>query len=494
MAWSTGMTLLSVLDAHAAARPQALALDDRSYQDLRLGARRVATGLRDLGVGPGDRVAIYAENSHGFVLAYLGALRAGAIAVPVNVLYRSGDLEHVLADSGARLVCVSAASAPFVPAGTPTLGLDRVVAWADAGRDADELPEPTDDDIALLIYTSGTTGRSKGAMLSHGNALAIAGAVVTAWRWTADDVLLLTLPLFHMHGLGAGLHGTLVAGGRLLLRERFDAGDVIATLGDPAAAVTLFFGVPTMYVRLLEQAPPGARFAGVRLFVSGSAALPATVHQRFAERFGATILERYGATEFGFALGNPIDGPRHAGAVGVPMPGMAVRIVDAAGADVAPGAVGEILVAGAGVFRGYWQNPAATAAAFVAGADGVRWYRSGDLGTFDPVRGHVITGRLKELIITGGFNVYPSEVEHELLQLPGVRAAAVIGAPHPARGEVPVAFVEADAGFAAGPALEVLRGRLASFKVPRAIEVVSELPRNAMGKVEKTRLRERLAG
>jgi malonyl-CoA/methylmalonyl-CoA synthetase len=269
---------------------------------------------------------------------------------------------------------------------------------------------------------------------------------------------------------------------------------VIATLGAAAAGVTMFFGVPTMYVRLLEQAPPDARFPGVRLFVSGSAALPAAVHERFAARFGATILERYGATEFGFALGNPIDGPRHAGAVGFPLPGVAIRVVDGAGADVAAGEVGEILVAGAGVFRGYWQSPAATAAAFVVGDDGVRWYRSGDLGTFDPVRGHVITGRLKELIITGGFNVYPSEVEHELLQLPGVRAAAVVGAPHPARGEVPVAFVEADAGFAVEPALEALRGRLASFKVPRAIEVVAELPRNAMGKVEKTRLRDRVAG
>jgi malonyl-CoA/methylmalonyl-CoA synthetase len=493
MAWSAAMTLLSVLDAHATARPQALALDGRSYQDLRVASRRVATGLRELGVASGDRVAIYAENSHGFVLAYLGALRAGAIAVPVNVLYRSGDLEHVLADSGARVVCVSAASAPFVPAGIATLGLDRVVAWADHGATADDLPEPTADDLALLIYTSGTTGRSKGAMLSHGNALAIARAVVAAWRWTPDDALLLTLPLFHMHGLGAGLHGTLVAGARLLLRERFDADDVIATLGDPGAGVTLFFGVPTMYVRLLEQAAPDARFAGVRLFVSGSAALPATVHERFAERFAVPILERYGATEFGFALGNPIDGPRHAGAVGFPMPGVSIRIVDGAGADVAAGEVGELLVAGPGVFRGYWQDPAATAAAFVVGDDGVRWYRSGDLGTFDPVRGHVITGRLKELIITGGFNVYPSEVEHELLQLPGVRAAAVVGAPHPARGEVPVAFVEADAGFAVEPALEALRGRLASFKVPRAIEIVAALPRNAMGKVEKTRLRARLA-
>jgi malonyl-CoA/methylmalonyl-CoA synthetase len=494
MAWSAAMTLLSVLDAHAAARPRGLAIDELSYEELQAAARRVAGGLRGRGGAAGDRVAIYAENSHGFVLAYLGALRAGAIAVPVNVLYRSGDLLHVLSDSGARVVCVSAASAPFVPAGTATVSMAQIMAWAASGPVPADLPEPTGDDIALLIYTSGTTGRSKGAMLSHANALSIARTVQAAWRWTADDTLLLTLPLFHMHGLGAGLHGTLVAGGRLLLRERFDADDVIATLGDPAAGVTMFFGVPTMYVRLLEQAPAGARWPRVRLFVSGSAGLPAAIHERFAERFAATILERYGATEFGFALGNPIDGPRHAGAVGFPMPGVQVRLVDAAMNDVAPGTVGEILVASPSVFRGYWQNPAATEAAFVAGDDGVSWYRSGDLASLDPVRGHVITGRIKELIITGGFNVYPSEVEHELLQLPGVRAAAVVGAPHPARGEVPVAFVEADAGFAAEPALAALRERLASFKVPKAIEVVAELPRNAMGKIEKTRLRARLAG
>jgi malonyl-CoA/methylmalonyl-CoA synthetase len=487
------MTLLSALDAHAAARPRALAVDDISYHELRIASLRVAAGLRSLGVAAGDRVAIYAENSHGFVHAYLGALRAGAIAVPVNVLYRSGDLDHVLADSDARVVCVSAASAPFVTGRDRTLvTMADVMAWA--GGSIEPLADaaaPAGSDIALLIYTSGTTGRSKGAMLSHDNLAAIAGQVVSAWGWTEADTLLLALPLFHMHGLGAGLDGTLVAGGRLLLRERFDASDVVDTLA--AGQVTMFFGVPTMYVRLVETAAAGARFDAVRLFVSGSAALPAAVHHEFAARFGAAILERYGATEFGFALSNPLAGPRHAGHVGWPLPGVTIRVIDGHGAAVGDGTIGELLVAGPGVFVGYWRNPDATDAAIVHDGDGRRWYRSGDLGSRDPDRGYRITGRLKELIITGGFNVYPSEVEHELLQLAGVRAAAVVGAPHPARGEVPVAFVEIDAGFDEGQALAALRERLASFKVPRSIHVVAEMPRNAMGKIEKARLRERLA-
>jgi malonyl-CoA/methylmalonyl-CoA synthetase len=404
------MTLLSSLDAHAAARPRALALDDVSYEELRAASLRVAARLRAAGVERGDRVAIYAENH---------------------------------------------------------------------------------DDLAVLIYTSGTTGRSKGAMLTHRNVATIAATVVDAWRWTADDTLLLALPLFHMHGLGAGLNGSITAGGHILLRERFEAEPVIATLASGAAS--MFFGVPTMYVRLLERTPDATRFDAIRLFVSGSAALPAIIHQQFEARFGRSILERYGATEFGFALSNPYDGARHPGAVGFPMPGVSVRLVDAAGVDVAAGEVGELLVAGPTVCRGYWRDDAATAAAFVRGPDGRSWYRSGDLATFDPVRGYAITGRLKELIITGGFNVYPSEVEHELLHVPGVRAAAVVGAPHAARGEVPVAFVEADPSFDSERALTALRERLASFKVPRAIHVVTELPRNAMGKIEKPRLRDRLS-
>ena len=489
-------SVLDALDAHAAARPDALALDDVSYAELRQASLRVAAQLRAAGLGPGDRLAVYAENRRGFVYAYLGGLRAGAIVVTVNVLYRSSDLQHILGDATPSVVAVSEASAQYVPAhdGRTIVRLDEVERWA---RDPSLAPlanarPPQPDDGAILIYTSGTTGRSKGALLTHGNLGAIADALVEAWHWTPSDTLLLTLPLFHVHGLGAGLNGTLVAGGRVLLRERFEAQPVIAALA--AGDATMFFGVPTMYVRILEQTPPDVRFEGMRLFVSGSAALPASVHEEFARRFGISILERYGSTEFGFALSNRYDGARHAGTVGFPLPRVEVRLGDpGTAADVAPGEAGEILVHGPNVFAAYWQNEAATAAAFVHDAHGRRWYKSGDLATFDSERGYTINGRLKELVISGGFNVYPIEVEDELLRIPGIRAAAVVGQPDAARGEIPVAFVETDAQFDAEQTLATLRERLASFKVPKHLYPIDALPRNAMGKVEKPRLRELLA-
>jgi malonyl-CoA/methylmalonyl-CoA synthetase len=255
----------------------------------------------------------------------------------------------------------------------------------------------------------------------------------------------------------------------------------------------MFFGVPTMYVRILEQAPPGTRFDRVRLFVSGSAALPATVHEEFARRFGVSILERYGSTEFGFALSNRYDGARHAGTVGFPLPQVAIRLADSAGNDVVPNEAGEILVCGPIVCRGYWRNEDATATAFLHDAQGRRWFRSGDLATYDPERGYSISGRLKELVISGGFNVYPIEVETELLRVPGITAAAMLGQPDAARGEIPVAFIETNDEYDEERTLAILRERLASFKVPKALYVVDALPRNAMGKVEKPRLREILA-
>src|SRR6202171_3527999 len=369
-------SVLDALDAHAAERPDALALDDVSYAALRDASLRVATKLREAGLKPGDRLAIYAENRPGFVYAYLGGVRARAVVVTVNVLYRTSDLEHILDDATPAVVCVSEQSAQYVTPleGRATVALADVEAWA---RDAsiEPLADPPaldPDDGAILIYTSGTTGRSKGAILTHGNLLAIAEQLVEAWRWTQDDTLLLTLPLFHVHGLGAGLNGTLVAGARVLLRERFDAQAVVAALA--AGEATMFFGVPTMYVRILEHAGGDVRFERVRLFVSGSAALPASVHEAFARRFGVSILERYGSTEFGFALSNRYAGPRHAGTVGFPLPRVDVRLGDpASGGDIESGAAGEILVHGPNVFKEYWRNDAATEAAFAHDAQGRRW-------------------------------------------------------------------------------------------------------------------------
>jgi len=469
-------------------RSAAPALDELTYGELWTQTGRVANRLAANGVARGDRVAIFCENRRGFVLAYLALLRLGAIAVPTNVLYRAADFGNILEDAKPRLVVGSAQTRPHVPAEVPFVDAAEVERWAsDAGASSERTDAPVDsDDVAIIIYTSGTTGRAKGAMITHGNLAAIAAQVGSAWHWTSDDTLLLTLPLFHVHGLGAGLNGTLAAGAHAIVRERFDVNEAATILQSGAA--TMFFGVPTMYVRFIEKIP-AQRFDHVRLFVSGSAALPADAHRAFEEKFGASILERYGSTEFGFPLGNRYEGPRVVGSVGIPMPGVEVTIVAPKTVDrVAPGDVGELLVSGPNVCRGYWERPEATAEAFVE-LDGRRWFRSGDSLRFDPENGvYVVMGRLKELIISGGFNVYPLEVEAEMRRFPGVRDAALVGVHDSARGEIPVAFVEADAGFPTEDFVAAMRERLASFKIPKAVRVVDALPRNAMGKVEKPRL------
>jgi malonyl-CoA/methylmalonyl-CoA synthetase len=480
---------IDVVRRVAAQRGDAPAVDELSYNDLWRQTARVAGKLAEHGVVPGDRVAIYSENRRGFVLAYLALLRLGAIAVPTNVLYRAADLGNILSDAKPRVVVGSEQTRPHVPSEVPFIDAAGIEAWA---KD-DALPSTFDDvavapdDVAIMIYTSGTTGRAKGALITHGNLSAIAAQVGEAWRWTSADTLLITLPLFHVHGLCAGLNGTLAAGAHAIVRERFDVNEVVKLL--QSGQVTLFFGVPTMYVRFIEKIPP-QKFPHVRLFVSGSAALPADVHQAFEEKFGASILERYGSTEFGFPLGNRYDGPRVVGSVGVPMPGVEVTIVAPKTTDrVAPGEVGELLVSGPNVCHGYWDRPEAMADAFVD-FDGRRWFRSGDSMRFDPEAGvYIVMGRLKELIISGGFNVYPLEVEAEMRLYPGVRDAALVGIHDAARGEIPVAFIEADPGFDADTFVAAMRERLASFKLPKSVRVVDALPRNAMGKVEKQRLK-----
>lgn len=487
------MTLLDLFDASLADRAGALAFNDATYAELHAGSLRVAARLKKLGLRQGDRLALYLENRIGFVYAYLAALRLGAIAVPTNVLYRTNDLQHVLENSDAAFVVVSErtrAHALALPSPPGIIDAGDVESWAADPTVESKIPVcPSPDDLATIIYTSGTTGRSKGAMLTHRNIAAIASAIVVAWRWRAEDTLLVALPLFHMHGLGAALNGTLAAGARIVVHERFDPRAILDALR--TGAYTMFFGVPTMYVRLLEQAGD-APVPALRLYVSGSAALSPDVHAAFATRFGAQILERYGATEFGFALTNRYGGPRVPGAVGIPTPGTRVAVVAPGGlVRVPPGEVGELLVEGPGVCAGYWEAAEATAAAFDVGADGTRWYRTGDLARYDSEHGvYRIVGRIKELIISGGFNIYPREIEDEIERYAGVRACAVVGIPDAARGELPVAFVECDPGFDADALLAHLRSSVASFKIPKAVHVVDNLPRNALGKIEKQRLRD----
>ncbi len=513
------MTIFDLLAIHRRERPGAVALAGEApggtftYGALGGALERSAAGLAARGLGRGDRVAFLAGNRPELAVAYLAALRLGALAVPVNLAYRPREVAHLLADAEPRLLVAEAhRAAPLeeVPAEArasleAVVSLEEVAGGEVAAGAGAPLPAPPDGaDPALLVYTSGTTGASKGAVLTHDNLLATVTGLLAAWAWRPDDVLLLTLPLFHVHGLVVGLLTALAAGARVELRRRFDAGAVAAELAAPDAGAagggrpTLFFGVPTMYVRLVAALGRREELSGLRrmrLFASGSAPLSPETSRAFRAVTGHEILERYGMSETGMNLSNPYAGPRLPGTVGVPLPGVSIRIVDPAGEppleDVAPGEAGELLVSGPNVFAGYWRAPETTAASFVAGADGRRWFRTGDLARRDPATGYVtLLGRRHELLIRGGLNVYPREVEEVLERFPGVAEAAVAGRPDPEWGEVPVAWLVA--ADAAGVDTEALlahcRRDLAPFKVPAEFHVVAELPRNALGKVQKHRL------
>jgi malonyl-CoA/methylmalonyl-CoA synthetase len=411
------------------------------------------------------------------VVAYLAALRLGLVVVPANTAYREREIAHVVGDAEPRAAIVD--DPQRGEWARKAAGGDLLVVGPDVDLPDGEPPEldlARRGDPALICYTSGTTGAPKGAVLRHGNLLASAAALRLAWRWVPDDRLVLALPLFHIHGLGVGLHGTLLVGASAVLLPRFDVDAVLDAARDHRA--TLFFGVPTMYARLAGS-PRVGELAAMRLLVSGSAALPPTVFERLAERTGQRVLERYGMTETIMNVSNPYDGERRPGTVGLPLPGVELRL---AGGD------GEVLLRGPNVFDGYWRNPHATAEAF--DADG--WFRTGDLGSLDE-RGYLrIEGRSKELIITGGYNVHPREVEELLLEHPEVAEVAVVGTPSEEWGEVVTAFV-VPAHPAAPPEEGELLGlcaeRLASFKRPRLVRYVESLPRNALGKVLKHELR-----
>lgn len=496
--------------------------ESHSYAWLRAAAARWATGYRSWGVRPADRVALFLENSPTFVAAYLGIYLAGGIVVPINTQYRRVELRHILNDAGVRL-CVTdplrrselgqtVAETPSLeaivlvevpaairtrtderrpPASPIELSADDFLAAGDDGT----LSLPSAEDVALIGYTSGTTGRSKGAMLTHRNLAANSAAVAEAWRWTAADHLLLTLPLFHAHGLCVGVHGTLLVGGSMDLRRRFDAAEVYDTL--LAGAVTMFFGVPTMYTRLIAEARQRIaagmpRPKPIRLYVSGSAPLSAQTFSEFEALFGQRILERYGMTETVMNLTNPFEGERRPGTVGMPFPGQEARIVDLQTREpILDERPGEIQVRGPHVFKGYWQNPDATAAAF----DQDGWFSTGDLGWRSADGYFTISGRARELIISGGYNVYPREVEEVLQRHPAVAEVAVLGLPDADLGEQVVAAIVCRWPGNQATADELVafcRERLASFKKPRRIVFVDALPRNALGKIQKQVLREQL--
>ena len=465
-----------------------------SYGDAEQQSARIANYFTELGLPVGERVAVQVKKSPYALMVYLACLRAGLVYLPLNSGYSDAELEYFIEDAApALLICDPADSERlgglFKNQLIGTLaaeGNGTVKTGADQCSPAFRTRDVQADDLAAILYTSGTTGRPKGAMLSHGNLASNALMLKDYWGWTSEDVLLHALPIFHVHGLFVACHCAMAAGASMIFLPGFDVDQVANHL--PQA--TVMMGVPTFYTRLLAHPQFGVEHCrSMRLFISGSAPLLASTHQQFYQRTGHTILERYGMSETGMLVSNPLVGERRAGAVGFPLPGVEVRIVDKGQQPVATDAIGAIQVKGDNVFQGYWQMPEKTAAEFTR--DG--YFITGDQGTISADGYISIVGRAKDMVITGGFNVYPKEVELALDRLPGVKESAVFGIADRDFGEAVVAaLVPEDEGQAVDSAelREQLKQRLAAYKVPKQFYWLGELPRNTMGKVQKNRLRD----
>lgn len=455
-----------------------LGFQDQTYTfgDLDSRSNRVAHWLLSNGFNAGDRLCVYLPNCVEMIDIYLACVKSGIIFVPINILYRDREISHILRDAEPRGIVSDAPITTDKPVWTRA-DLARCAAAQD---DICPRVNLNGDSPIGIIYTSGTTGTSKGAVLTHSNFAANATNLLTCWQITAADRLLLTLPLFHVHGLGNGLHCWLASGCRMKLQERF----AYQTASESFLQFrpTLFFGVPTIYTRLLAFDRETADEIGsfMRLFVSGSAPLPAKVVEEFKQLFGHTILERYGMSETLMNMSNPYVGERRAGTVGIPLPGVSVKLLNEEGSPVGDGETGEIHLRGPNVFAGYWRREDATRDSFANG-----FFRTGDLATRSPDGYYTLCGRKTDLIISGGFNIYPREIEEFLQMQPGIAEAAVIGVPDELRGEIPVAFVVATFSFDAASTERRCRENLASFKVPRRFVLLDKLPRNALGKVQK---------
>lgn len=473
-----------------------------TYGDIERASGRIANLIAALGLVPGDRVAVQVEKTPEALVLYLACLRAGMVFLPLNPAYQRHELAYFLDDAKPGLfVCRpqirALADELAAKAGVPQVleldddGRGSLIDAAAPHRDSFPAVKRQGEDLASILYTSGTTGRSKGAMLTHRNLAANARVLTAYWHFQPGDVLLHMLPIFHVHGLFVASHCALMNGSTMFFEPKFDAKRALLLL--PRA--TVFMGVPTYYARLIKEPGFGRDCcARMRLFVSGSAPLLTDTFEEFKARTGHTILERYGMTEGGMFTSNPYDGERRGGTVGFPLPGTELRIVDHEGRPVADAAVGQIEVRGENVFIGYWQMPEKTAEEFTA--DG--WFKTGDLGSRDADGYISIVGRSKDLIITGGLNVYPKEIEEIIDAMPGVVESAVIGLPDPDFGEAVTAVVvrrqnaEGKALNAAG-IIGDLKEKLANFKVPKRVCFATDLPRNSMGKVQKNLLREKHA-
>jgi len=470
-----------------------------SWRDLERATAMLANLLQSLALPAGSRVAVQVEKSVEAVMLYLATLRAGYVFLPLNTAYQSAEIEYFIGNAEPAVVVCSGKNFGWVSklafqAGTQhvfTLDDNRTGSLLERAAHCSDQHTPVArqaDDLAAILYTSGTTGRSKGAMLTHGNLLSNARVLKDYWGWREGDVLIHALPIFHVHGLFVALHGALLNGSKMIWLSKFDPKKVIEKLPE----ATVFMGVPTLYVRLLAE--PGLTREAVRnmrLFVAGSAPLLIETFQAWQQRTGHTILERYGMSETVMLTSNPYDakdGERRGGTVGFPLPGVSLRVCDDAGQPVPVGEIGGIQVQGPNVFKGYWRMPEKTQEEFTA--DG--YFKTGDVGKID-ARGYVtIVGRSKDLIISGGYNVYPAEIEGYINELPGVAESALVGVPHPDFGEVGVAMVVPKPGAALDgeQIIATLKSKLANFKIPKKCFVLDDLPRNTMGKVQKNLLRQ----
>ncbi len=474
-----------------------------TWRDLDRASAKIANLLASLDLPQGARVAAQTEKSVEALMLYLGVLRAGYVYLPLNTAYQSSEIEYFIGNAEPSVVVCTGRNHPWVSkiafkAGTQnvfTLNEDRTGSLLDrAAQHSDEHTPAVKqaDDLASIIYTSGTTGRSKGAMLSHGNLLSNAQVLKTYWGWRKGDVLIHALPIFHVHGLFVALHGALLNASKMLWFNKFDPKAVIARLPE----ATVFMGVPTLYVRMLAEAALNRDVVkSVRLFISGSAPLLKETFDEWRQRTGHTILERYGMSETIMLTSNPYraeDGERIGGTVGYALPGVGVRVHSDEGRPVPAGEIGGIQVRGPNVFKGYWRMPEKTAEEFTA--DG--WFKTGDVGKMEADGRVTIVGRSKDLIISGGYNVYPAEIEGFINEMPGVAESAVVGVPHPDFGEGVIAVVvpKPTHTLQADAIITALKGKIANFKVPKKVFVLPDLPRNAMGKVQKNVLREQHKG
>ena len=470
-----------------------------TWRDLDRGTAMLANLLGSLDLPAGARIAVQTEKSVEALMLYLAVLRAGFVYLPLNTAYQSAEIDYFIGNAEPSVVVCSGKNFGWVSriafkAGTAhvfTLNENRTGSLLERAAVHGDVQTPAvraASDLAAILYTSGTTGRSKGAMLSHGNLLSNARVLKDYWGWRAGDVLIHALPIFHVHGLFVASHGALLNGSRMIWFSKFDPKAVIARLPD----ASVFMGVPTLYVRLLGDAGlTRDACRRMRLFISGSAPLLIETFEQFRERTGHTILERYGMSETVMLTSNPYraeDGERRGGTVGFPLPGVGVRVVDDSGAACPAGEIGHLQVRGPNVFAGYWRMPEKTKEEF--SADG--WFKTGDVGRIGADGYVTIVGRSKDLIISGGFNVYPAEIEGVINEMPGVAESAVVGVPHPDFGEAVIAVVVPRSGARTpdGDAMvAALKSRIANFKVPKRVFVVDELPRNTMGKVQKNLLR-----